>query len=87
MIADLEGGHAGTHRIDDAHPFVAEDGSGKACGYVALQDVQVGAADPCLGDPDDGVAGPLNDRLQAVLETSLARAVIDEGLHGVACFQ
>jgi hypothetical protein len=43
--------------VDHAHAFVAEHGAGLAGGHVALEDVQVGAADGGLGDAHDGIGG------------------------------
>ncbi len=55
MIAGLEGGHARAHGIDDAHAFMAQDGAGFARGNVALEDVNVGAANGRRADLDQRV--------------------------------
>ena len=53
--------------VDHADALVTEDASRRASGDVALQDVQIRAADGGLGHPDDGVAGRLELRLGPVL--------------------
>ena len=50
-------------------------------GDVALEDVQIGAADRRLGDLDDRVGGRRDVRLGTVFQGFLARALIDERLH------
>ena len=54
-VAGLEGGDGRPDAVDDADALVAEDAAGRAARQVAFEDVQVGAADGGLGDPDDGV--------------------------------
>ena len=63
-VARLEGGDAGADLLDDADAFVAQDAPGRAGRDIALQDMQVGAADRGLGDPDDRVrrSGDLRHR-------------------------
>ncbi len=59
-----------------------QDAAGRAAWQVALEDVQVGAADGRPGDPHDGVGGGGDLRLGVVLPGLLAGAVIDKGFQG-----
>ena len=54
-VADLDVLHAGADRLDGADGLVAEDAPVGHGRDVALQDVQVGAADRDGVDPHDGV--------------------------------
>ena len=49
-VAGLERGHAGADLVDHAHAFMAQDAAGRAGRHIALEDVQIGAADRGLGD-------------------------------------
>jgi hypothetical protein len=49
---------------------------------MALQDVQVGAADGGVFDLDDGVGGFLDFGLGFVFKDDLVEAAVDEGFHG-----
>ena len=81
VVAGLEGRDGRPDRLDDADALVAEDAARLAGGHVALEDVQVGAADRRLGDLDDRVGGRRDFRLRMVLQGFLARALIDKGFH------
>ena len=72
----------GADAVDDADALVAEDAAGRAGGDVALQDVQVRAADGGLERFDDGVAGRLDLRLGPVFERLFAGTLVDESFHG-----
>ena len=67
--------------LDDADALVAENAARLAGRHVALEDVQVGAANGRLGDLDDRVRRRGNLRLRMVFEGLFARPSIDQGLH------
>src|SRR5581483_12051058 len=71
---------------DHADSLVAEDRARRHLGDVALEDVQVGAADRRAADADDRVGRRLDRRVRHELPGLLARAVIDERLHRVSLF-
>jgi hypothetical protein len=72
---------AGADLFDDAHAFVAEDEAVLALGDVALEDVQVAAADRDAEDSDDRGGWPPEHRLRCVVPALLARPVINECFH------
>ena len=75
-------GHAGADRLDGADRLMPEDGAGRGLRDVALEDVQVAAADRRGVDPHDGV-GRIDDAgIGDGVPAALAGAVIDECLHG-----
>jgi hypothetical protein len=80
-VARLERRDGGSDAVDDADPFVPQDAARFAAGQIALEDVQIGAADgrPC--DLDDRIRRRLDFWLRMVFPALLARAVIDERLH------
>ena len=89
----LNAGDAGADLVDDADAFVAENAAGLAGRHVALEDVQVGAADRGLGDPDDRIGRRSDGRLGTIFQGLLAGSVIDECFHearssggSVTCF-
>lgn len=61
--------------------LVAEHPARLGGGDVALEDVQVGAADRDAVDADDGVVGALDGRVRDVLPGPAAGTVVDECLH------
>ena len=67
--------------VDDADALVPENPARRHTRHVALQDVQVGAADGGGGDPDDGVGRVLDRRAGLLFPGALARTVIDQRLH------
>jgi hypothetical protein len=64
-----------------SHGFVAEDPPVGDRGDVAVQDVQVGAADRGGVDPDDDVGRFPHGGVRDVLPGLVARTVVDECLH------
>ena len=81
-VADLDGrdGRAGLH--DGADALVAEDPTGGDRRDVALEDVQVGAADRGGLGADDDVGRLDDDRVRDVLPSLFAGTVVHECLHG-----
>lgn len=69
---------------DDAHALVAQDPAVRHLRHVALQDVQVGAADGRGGDLDDRVGGLANPRPRPLLPGPAAGPVVHQRLHDVA---
>jgi hypothetical protein len=69
---------------DDAHALMTQYPAGGAGGDVALEDVQIGAADDGLDHPDDGVARVLDHGHGPVFERLLARSLVNKRLHGAA---
>ena len=72
---------AGADLGDRADALVAEDASLGDGGDVALEDVQVGAADRRGVDPDDHVRRLQDRRVRDLLPRLLAGTVVDERLH------
>ena len=64
---------AGPDLVDDAYALVAEDAAGLASRDIALEDVQIGAANRRLGDLDDSVRGRLDLRFWTLLQGFLRR--------------
>ena len=81
-VAGLEGGDCSADAVDDADALVTENPAGGAAGQVALEDVQVGAANGRLGDADNCVGGIDDHRFGVVLPGLLARSVINESFQG-----
>ena len=73
--------HRVADRGDRADRFVAEDPAVGHRGHVALQDVQVGAADRGRVDADDHVGRLLDRGVRDVLPGLRARTVVDQRLH------
>ena len=82
-IAGHDGRHSRADLDDRADGLVAEDRSRLHLGHVALEDVQVGAADSGRVDPDDRVGRLENFRVGNDFPCPLARSVVDEGFHVV----
>ena len=74
-VADLPAGDAGADSATRAGHLVAEDGGVRDPGvHVAVEDVQVGAADAGVGDVDLDVAGRRRDAF--ALWTVIVRASV-----------
>ena len=80
-VAGGDRGDGGANLLDGADGLVAEDRAGRGLGHVALEDVQVGAADRGGVDAHDRVGRLDQGRVGDRVPTALAGAVIDEGLH------
>src|SRR5271156_5826733 len=80
-LSRFERGHAWAYLVDDARTFMAENAPRLAGRDVALENVQVRAADRGLADPDDGVGGGVDHRLGSFFNRFLAWAKIDERFH------
>ena len=80
-VADLDRVDGRTDLGDRADAFVAEDASLGDGGDVALQDVQVGAADRRGVDPNDHVRRLQDRGIRYLFPRFLAGAVVDERLH------
>ncbi len=78
----MEVGHPLADRLDDTDTLVAQGAPGLDGGHIALEDVQIGAAEGGVGDAHHGIRGMLDARLGFVLPDPLARPVIDECFHG-----
>jgi hypothetical protein len=63
--------------IDDAHAFMAEDAAGLAGGDVTLEDVQIGAADGCLCNPDNCIRRRAEIRPDMILKRLFVRPSIN----------
>ncbi len=74
-------GHARPHRIDHPDALMPEDAPRRAGRDVALEDVQVGAANRGFGDPHHRVAGRLDFRLGAVFQGLQARPAVNKCFH------
>ncbi len=61
---------------------MAEDAAGGDRGQVALENVQIGAADGGLDHPHDGVGGVAQRGPGHVFQLFFSGTAIDEGFHG-----
>jgi hypothetical protein len=84
VVADLEVDHGGAGLDDRADGLVTEDGARLYRGHIALEDVQVGAADRGSVDLDDRVGRRLDGRVGDGVPGALSGTVIDQSLHIVS---
>ena len=75
--------HERTHGLDHAYAFVPKNSAGRDRRDVALQDVQIRAADRRRRDPDHRIARVSNDRLGPGLPRPLVGATVDQRVHHV----
>src|SRR4029078_5801953 len=73
---------AGAHLFDGADRLVAEDAAFGHRGHVALEDVQVRAADGRGVDPHDGVGVGGDARSRDLLPVFGTGTVVDDCTHG-----
>ena len=85
MVARLERRDGRADLVDDADALMAENAAGLAGRHVALEDVQVGAANCRFSDLDDRVGRRRDVRLRTVFQGFLARPLIDERFHHRGC--
>ena len=71
----------GAHLLDDAHRLVTEHVAGLEERPEHLVEVQVGAAQPGGGDPNDGVRGLLDARVGDLLDPDVLVALPGKCLH------
>ena len=71
--------HAGAELVDDADRLVADDAA-RRHGILALEDVDVGAADRRRGDADQGLTGP-DVRHRLVVENDASGCGENCGFH------
>jgi hypothetical protein len=81
VIARLEGGNGGPGLLDDANTFVPEHATSLAARHIALENVQICAADRRSRDAHDRIGGRDERRQRAFVERFLARTVIHERFH------
>ena len=81
MVARLERRHGRAGLVDDADALVTEDAARLAGRDVALEDVQVGAANGRFGDLDDRVGGRGDFRLRSILKRFLPGPDVNESFH------
>src|ERR1700756_4600480 len=74
--------HRVAHLLDDPDELVAKHRALLEPGHLALDEVEVGAADPGRGDLQDGVGGLEDLGSRAVLEADPPLSGVDDGLHG-----
>ena len=85
MVSRFERRHPRADFLDNADALVTENAAGLAGRNIALEDVQVGAANRRLGYFDDGIGGRRDFRLRTFLQGFLARSRINKGLHCQWC--
>ena len=73
---------AGADFFDDADALMPQDAPGRTGGNIAFQDMQIGAADRRLDDPDDGVRRRGDLGLRTICNGLLAWSLINECFHG-----
>src|SRR3546814_4440802 len=71
--------HRSAHLFDDPDTFMAENPARLASGDIALENVQVSAANRRFRDPHNRVGRRLQVGLGAFVEAFLARTVINQG--------
>src|SRR5580704_1004312 len=81
MIAEIERRDGRTCFMNDADAFVTENASRLTTRHIALQDVQIGAANRCARDAHDRVGRIDDGRHRTFVERSFSRAVIYECFH------
>jgi hypothetical protein len=67
--------------LDNAGAFMPQDAARLAPCDIALEDMQVGSANRCLGYSDDGVGGRHDFRLGALFEEFFPWPLINESFH------
>ena len=82
-VAFRQCGYRGPGLDDEADRLVAEDRARSHLGHVALEDVQIGAADRRARDLDDRVGRSFDLRVRSGFPGLFAWAVIDECLHRI----
>ena len=80
-VARRDGGHTGADRLDGPDRLMPEDGARRGLRDIALEDVQIAAADRRGVDPHDGIGGIHDRRIRDGVPGALAGAVVDEGPH------
>lgn len=83
VVAGTHLAHGGTHFLDSAHRLVAQDAARFHLRYVALEDVQVGAADGHRVNADDDVRVRFQIWVWHLVPAALAGAVVDECVHEI----
>src|SRR5690606_4493218 len=81
-VADVQLGNTASYLGDLADALMPEDAPRLDLRRVALQDVQVGAADRRGDHPDDDVGRMLDHRVGNLIPALPAGPVVDERLHG-----
>src|SRR5690554_4926965 len=82
LVAFLEVAHPLPDFLHNPYPFMAQHPTFGHCRYVALEDVQIGAADGGFGDFDDGIGRFGNHRLGNRFPDVLPGSVVDHRHHG-----
>jgi hypothetical protein len=67
FVANLKLGDSSANLFDDADAFMPENAPVNDDRHVSFQDVEVGAADRCCGDPHKGVSRFLDHGVGLVL--------------------
>ena len=81
-VSGLDLGYLGAHGLDNSHGLVAQDVALVHKGAHDLVKVQIGAADPAGGDPDDRVGRLLDRGIRHGVDADVSPAVERDGLHG-----
>ena len=82
MIARFEGGAPCPDLLHDADTLMPQYPARLAAGHIALENVQIGAADRGFGDFHDGVIRSVQDGLGTFFQGFEAGTTVSQGFHG-----
>jgi len=82
-VALVKTADAGSGFINHSDSFMAENPASRDCRQIAFENMQVGAADGCLGHPHHGVGRLAQRRLRHFFQLFFSRTAIHEGFHEI----
>ena len=81
MVTGLEGRYRRSDLLDDADALMSERAARRAAWHVALQNMQIGSANRCVGNANKRITWFDDRGFDDVIERFCARAVIDKRFH------
>ena len=82
-VADRKIGHFGPERHDLAHIFMAQDITALHRRHIAVDQVEIRAANGASVDLDDGIAGMLDFGVGNGVDANIAFSMITNGAHEI----